>query len=52
MYLIISLLVVHAVAHPVAIAHPFAHAVAHPVAVAHPALGHPIAHAVAPVFHG
>merc|ERR1712128_88846 len=44
--------VVHAVAHPVAIAHPIAHAVAHPVAVAHPALGHPIAHALAPVFHG
>merc|ERR1712128_42987 len=49
--------VVHAVAHPVgiahpvAIAHPIAHAVAHPVAVAHPALGHPIAHALAPVFH-
>merc|ERR1712123_478344 len=44
--------VVHAVAHPVAIAHPIAHAVAHPVAVAHPALGHPIGHALAPVFHG
>merc|ERR1712128_252044 len=52
--------VAHAVAHPIAhaVAHPVVHAVAHPVAiahpiaVAHPALGHPIAHALAPVFHG
>merc|ERR1712106_1279393 len=44
--------IAHAVSHPVAITHPIAHAVAHPVAVAHPALGHPIGHALAPVFHG